>query len=75
MIHNFIRVNQEYEDEYDEWDPYTEGDGNEGRGDEDNDEEGGFENQNDREVKQMRDNIARDMWVSYQQELQMRGGR
>ena len=74
MLHNFIRLNQGYEDEYDAWDPYTEGDGNGGLGNEDDDEGGEIrENQNEREVNQKKDTIAREMWESYQQELLTRG--
>ena len=62
MIHNFIRVNQGYEDEFDEWN------------EEHNDENGDLNAENDdiAGANNKREEIAQHMWASYQNYLQNR---
>ena len=57
MIHNYIRLNQGYEDEFDEWDG-DHGDDDLQPGDNDNDAQGG---------DNLRDQIAEAMWAQYQE--------
>jgi hypothetical protein len=62
MIHNFIKLNQGFEDAFDEWDEDdTEVDNNENENVENDNN-----NINDNILRQWRDDIAQDMWNSYQ---------
>ena len=62
MIHNFIRVNQGYDDEYDEWN------------ENENDKNGDMNADNDdiNNANGYREEIAQQMWASYQNYLQNR---
>lgn len=63
MIHNFIKLNQGYEDEFDDWyddNVCDDDDNNLQLGDDDNDAQG---------ADDLRDQIAYDMWVQYQEYL------
>jgi hypothetical protein len=62
MIHNFIRLNQGYEDDYDQW--VQDEDGEDDDDDGDNDDGAGGVNGN---MYAFRNNIAQQMWVQYQQ--------
>jgi hypothetical protein len=65
MLHNFIRVNQLYEDEFDQWDDNE----NEIIDPIDVNVNEINPNENAVHLRNWRDNIANEMWISYQEEL------
>ena len=69
MLHNFIRINQEEDDEFDIWDLDEEDIDNE----ENLDNEGGNNDVHQNELIMWRNGIASSMWDAYQLELNRRG--
>ena len=69
MLHNFIRINQEEDDEFDIWDLDEEVIDNE----ENLDNEGGNNDVHQNELIMWRNGIASSMWDAYQLELNRRG--
>jgi len=66
MIHNFIRMNQGYEDDFDAW--------VESEHTSTSDLSTDAIESNNESAEELRDQIAQAMWVQYQHELEKRGG-
>jgi hypothetical protein len=66
MVHNFIKLHQDYEDRFDQWD----NDDNDQQDNEEDAEEEDNNNVNANGAAAWRDSIAEAMWVQYQDHLQ-----